>query len=168
MKYYVENADYTQNKPVLYSEKTLIEYAMKLYTEYSEQGQYDWLLEKYPEKNKLSVVSICLNFLNDRFSDDDTPFKECEIYDNDMEDLRVVTSTPMPNCVIITLSNGTQILKSYDKTIAKKYKGKVTLDGNYYNFSSSTGKHRNYFLNEDLKTTEKKIKSGEYKLQGLN
>ena len=30
MKYYVENADYTQNKPVLYSEKTLIEYAMKL------------------------------------------------------------------------------------------------------------------------------------------
>lgn len=128
MKYYVENADYTQNKPVLYSEKTLIEYAMKLYTEYSEQGQYDWLLEKYPEKNKLSVISICLDFLND------------------MEDLRVVTSTPMPNCVIITLSNGTQILKSYDKTIAKKY----------------------YFLNEDLKTTEKKIKSGEYKIQGLN
>lgn len=50
MKYYVENADYTQNKPILYSEKTLVEYAMKLYTEYSEQGQYDWLLEKYPEK----------------------------------------------------------------------------------------------------------------------
>ncbi len=107
MKYYVENADYTQNKPILYSEKTLIEYAMKLYTEYSKQGEYDWLLEKYPEKNKLSVVSICLDFLNDRFSDDDTPFKECEIYDDDMEDLKVVTSTPMPNCIIITLSNGT-------------------------------------------------------------
>lgn len=57
MKYYVENADYTQNKPVLYSEKTLIEYAMKLYTEYSEQGQYDWLLEKYPEKNTPVEIS---------------------------------------------------------------------------------------------------------------
>lgn len=109
-----------------------------------------------------------MDFLNDRFSDDDTPFKECEIYNDDMEDLRVVTSTPMPNCVIITLSNGTQILKSYDKTIARKFKGKITLDGSYYNFSSSTGKHRNYFLGEDLKTTEKKIKSGEYELLGLN
>lgn len=99
-----------------------------------------------------------MDFLNDRFSDDDTPFKECEIYDDDMEDLRVVTLTPMPNCVVVTLSNGTQILKSYDKTISRKFKDKITLDGNYYNFSSSTGKHRNYFLGEDLKTTEKKNK----------
>ena len=44
----------------------------------------------------------------------------------------------------------------------------VIIDLRYYNYSASTGKRHNYFLNETLKDTDKKIKSGEYKTADLN
>lgn len=77
-------------------------------------------------------------------------------------------STPFTNCVIIHLSNGWNILKSYNTTIAMRKGQEVIIDLRYYNYSASTGKHRNYFLNETLKDTDKKIKSGEYKTADLN
>lgn len=46
--------------------------------------------------------------------------------------------------------------------------GDIYLDERFWNYSSTTGKYRNIFLNEDKKATEKKIKSGEYKLINLN
>ena len=45
---------------------------------------------------------------------------------------------------------------------------KVFLDENYWNYSTTTGKYRNQFLNETKKETEAKIKSGVYKLVDLN
>jgi hypothetical protein len=42
------------------------------------------------------------------------------------------------------------------------------LDQKYWNYSNTTGKYRNIFLNETIKDTRKKIKSGEYKLTDLN
>lgn len=45
---------------------------------------------------------------------------------------------------------------------------KVYLDANTWDYSRTTGKYRNIFLNEDKAETEKKIKSGEYELTNLN
>jgi|TARA_R100000479_G_scaffold54981_1_gene26072 hypothetical protein len=46
--------------------------------------------------------------------------------------------------------------------------GKVFLDKNYWDYSTTTGKYRNAFLGENIAETRKKIKSGEYILVDLN
>ena len=48
------------------------------------------------------------------------------------------------------------------------YYASVELDRKYWNYSNTTGKYRNIFLNETITETKKKIKSGEYKLTDLN
>lgn len=62
--------------------------------------------------------------------------------------------------------------QSYESVIATKTmwedRTDIELDENYWDFSTTTGKYRNIFLGEDKKATEKKIKSGEYKLVNLN
>jgi hypothetical protein len=42
------------------------------------------------------------------------------------------------------------------------------LDSEKWDYSATTGKYRNDFLNEDKKTTARKIKDGTYKLTNLN
>jgi len=42
------------------------------------------------------------------------------------------------------------------------------LDKKYWNYSNTTGKYRNIFLNETIKDTRAKIKSGTYILTDLN
>tara|TARA_R110002012_G_scaffold223200_2_gene395163 strand:- start:253 stop:516 length:264 start_codon:yes stop_codon:yes gene_type:complete len=59
--------------------------------------------------------------------------------------------------------------QSYRSIIAfKDNKGQVFLDDYYWDYSKTTGKYRNIFLNEGIVETRKKIKSGEYKLKELN
>ena len=61
--------------------------------------------------------------------------------------------------------------QSYDSIIAFKsndYERSVILDAHYWDYSVTTGRYRNIFLNETKKDTELKIKSGEYKLTDLN
>lgn len=62
--------------------------------------------------------------------------------------------------------------KSYDSIIVKiafEDEGrKIYLDKYYWDYSKTTGKYRNLFLNETKKETEKKIKSNEYILTNLN
>ena len=45
---------------------------------------------------------------------------------------------------------------------------KTYLDKNYWDYSVTTGKYRNIFLEETKKDTEKKIANGEYVLTDLN
>ena len=45
---------------------------------------------------------------------------------------------------------------------------KTILDEYYWDYSKTTGKYRNDFLNEYKADTEKSIKSGEYLLSNLN
>ena len=72
------------------------------------------------------------------------------------------------NQFIITDKDRT-IFQSYDSIIAIKWNdGDVFLDKTYWDYSRTTGKYRNQFLGEDIKTTRKKIKSGEYRLADLN
>ena len=61
-----------------------------------------------------------------------------------------------------------RIFQSYYTTIAKIYKDKVFLDVNHWQYSTTTGKYRNIFLNEKKADTQKKIASGEYTLINLN
>lgn len=46
--------------------------------------------------------------------------------------------------------------------------GKIKLDSKYWDYSKTTGKYRNQFLNETKKETEQKIKEGIYELVDLN
>jgi len=60
---------------------------------------------------------------------------------------------------------------SYTTCIAIKNNtldGRVILDKEYWDYSSTTRKHRNAFLCEDKSETLKKIKSGQYLLEDLN
>ena len=45
---------------------------------------------------------------------------------------------------------------------------KITLDDYYWNYSRTTSKYRNMFLNETTEETKRKIKDGTYKLANLN
>ena len=60
------------------------------------------------------------------------------------------------------------IFQSYSSVIAIKQGKKTTLDAEKWDYSVTTGKYRNLFLGETKKETEKKIKSGAYKLKNLN
>ena len=71
------------------------------------------------------------------------------------------------NQFIIYTTEGS-IFQSYNSTIVKIENGKTYLDLNKWDYSKTTGKYRNIFLNENKKETEKKIKSGEYILIDLN
>ena len=71
------------------------------------------------------------------------------------------------NQFIIYTDTGS-IFQSYNSTIVKIDSGKTYLDKNTWDYSKTTGKYRNIFLNETKKDTEEKIKSGQYILTDLN
>ena len=71
------------------------------------------------------------------------------------------------NQFIIYTTEGS-IFQSYNSTIVKIENGKTYLDLNKWDYSKTTGKYRNIFLNENKKQTEEKIKNGEYILTYLN
>lgn len=62
---------------------------------------------------------------------------------------------------IISTNEG-NFLYSYGTLIAGKVNGQVYLNEKYWDYSDTTGKHRNEFLGEGIAETRKKIKSGEY------
>ena len=72
--------------------------------------------------------------------------------------------TDMPNQFIITTPEA-RIFQSYTSIIAIKYfDGRVELDANNRDYSPTTNKHRNIFLGEDKKETQKNISDGVYTL----
>ena len=78
---------------------------------------------------------------------------------------------PITNQIIISdYKKDKETFQSYHAIIViKDYKkGKTTLDEYYWNYSRTTSKYRNIFLNETTQETKKKIKDGTYKLTNLN
>ena len=79
----------------------------------------------------------------------------------------------IPNQFIINDGNF-EYFQSYDSIIVKvdrnnpNFGETVYLDCRFWDYSTTTGKYRNLFLNENKRETEKKIKSGEYTLVDLN
>jgi len=88
------------------------------------------------------------------------------------ENMTSTNGNRVANQFIITDDKTNEYFQSYRSMIVKKdYEGEtvqVFLDQKYWNYSNTTGKYRNIFLNETIKDTRKKIKSGEYKLVDLN
>ena len=82
-----------------------------------------------------------------------------------LDNLRVIT---LGKNQYIIKSDGARIFQSYDTIIAIKEGKMVVLDKNDWDYSRTTGKYRNKFLNENKETTEKKIETGEYYLADLN
>lgn len=74
----------------------------------------------------------------------------------------------VPNQFIIVTDEGS-FFQSYSTIIAfQANDGTVYLDESAWNYSATTGKYRNQFLNEGIADTRNKIKTGEYKLTNLN
>lgn len=74
------------------------------------------------------------------------------------------------NQFIINGDNGHEVFQSYETVIAIKQAGNnpILLDENAWDYSRTTAKYRNIFLNENKKETQAKIDSGEYLLTNLN
>jgi len=76
---------------------------------------------------------------------------------------------PVANQNIIYDDFGNSFFQSYKTIIAKiSNAGQTVLDKNYWDYSVTTGKYRNKFLNECIAETRKKINQGLYKLADLN
>jgi hypothetical protein len=58
--------------------------------------------------------------------------------------------------------------QSYKSIIVKIENGITYLDSRFWNYSKTTSKYRNQFLDESTKETEKKMKEGIYILTNLN
>jgi len=89
------------------------------------------------------------------------------------ENMTSTNGNKVANQFIITDDNGNVFFQSYKSVIVKvpmfgSDSEEIELDQKYWNYSNTTGKYRNIFLNENITETRKKIKSGEYKLTDLN
>mgnify|MGYP001370180726 FL=1 len=89
-----------------------------------------------------------------------------------VENITSNNGNKIANQFVITDDKQNEYFQSYRSMIVKKdYEGdqvKIYLDQKYWNYSNTTGKYRNIFLNETIKDTKAKIKSGEYILTDLN
>ena len=79
------------------------------------------------------------------------------------------TYRPIANQFIIRTPKGVYF-QSYDSIIAFKPNDsrRIQLDSYYWDYSKTTGKYRNQFLNEGIADTRAKIESKEYLLTNLN
>jgi len=67
------------------------------------------------------------------------------------------------------LTDTARFFQSYDSIIAKvDYDNNITLDSHYWDYSRTTSKYRNIFLNMSTDDIKKGIKLGKIKLDNLN
>tara|TARA_R100000963_G_scaffold34447_1_gene28190 strand:+ start:56 stop:358 length:303 start_codon:yes stop_codon:yes gene_type:complete len=97
-----------------------------------------------------------------------------------VENIESSRGNKIANQFVIIDDDGNEFFQSYKSVIAKKSRNLllksnsvkfdfyIELDKKYWNYSNTTGKYRNIFLNETITETKKKIKSGEYILTDLN
>jgi len=85
-----------------------------------------------------------------------------------VENMTNARGNKAPNQFIIETDAGL-FFQSYQSAIAfKPLKGKTQLDAEKWDYSATTGRFRNQFLNEGIAETRAKIASGEYILTNLN
>ncbi len=61
-----------------------------------------------------------------------------------------------------------ELLLHYNAPIAfKKRDGEVILNEGYYNYSTTTSKHRNQFLGVESSVFNKKLKRGDFKIEAI-
>jgi hypothetical protein len=75
---------------------------------------------------------------------------------------------PINNMYILHGMDG-DYLQSYDRIIAGKLpEGRIKLDPEYYYYSETTAKHRDFFLQIDRETFKKNLETGIYIMESLN
>ena len=85
-----------------------------------------------------------------------------------IQNMQSSNGNDVPNQLKIYTEQG-KYFQSYNTIIAfRPIHGKVQLDRNKWDYSTTTGKYRNQFLGEGIAETRKKIASGEYELVDLN
>ena len=60
------------------------------------------------------------------------------------------------------ISNDGKVMLSYGKIIVIKHYDKIYLNYDFYDFSKTTAKHRNYYLDVNSKEFNKNMKNGCY------
>ena len=87
-----------------------------------------------------------------------------------VENITSNNGNKIANQFVITDDKQNEYFQSYNSMIVKKdtLYNQIFLDQKYWNFSNTTGKYRNIFLNETIKDTRAKIKNGTYILTDLN
>ena len=84
------------------------------------------------------------------------------------ENLKSRNGNVVPNQFRVRTDKGVYF-QSYESIIVfVPIKGKTQLDSKFWNYSNTTSKYRNIFLNETTAEIKKKIKAGEYELVNLN
>jgi hypothetical protein len=73
----------------------------------------------------------------------------------------------IPNQFVIT-DGETTVFQSYETVIVKRIGRSVYLDQHAWNYSRTTSRYRNLFLNTTTAETRRKIKDGTYTLCDLN
>lgn len=86
-----------------------------------------------------------------------------------MNNTKTSNAWGVPNQFEIKTPQGLHF-QSYESIIAfiPNNSDKIQLDSYYWNYSRTTSKYRNLFLNETTKETQAKIDSGIYTLTNLN
>ena len=85
-----------------------------------------------------------------------------------VENMTSSQGNKVANQFVIRDDNNNEYFQSYRSIIAKRSQDKIYLDKYFWDYSRTTGKYRNLFLNETIAETRAKIKSGEYILTDLN
>jgi hypothetical protein len=87
-----------------------------------------------------------------------------------VENMTSPQGNKVANQFIIIDDDNNEYFQSYDSIITKRDGDsyQIYLDEYYWDYSKTTGKYRNEFLNETIAETRAKIKSGEYILTDLN
>jgi len=80
----------------------------------------------------------------------------------------MIKVSQLANNQFIIYTDKGEYFQSYNSIIAFRGKDRIELDQKYWEYSKTTGRYRNSFLNEGINETRKKIQSGEYKLVNLN
>lgn len=82
------------------------------------------------------------------------------------------TGDEVANQFVITVDTDkgeVKVFQSYNSVIAMRDEdGKITLDENKWDYSTTTTRYRNQFLCENTAETKRKIKVGIYQLADLN
>ena len=76
--------------------------------------------------------------------------------------------TSLANNQYVIEHNGVTYFQSYDVIVAKKSRGKIILDKDYYEYSRTTIKYRNMFLGLLSVSVKEAIRDGKITLGKLN
>jgi len=78
------------------------------------------------------------------------------------EEKMMKITTMAKNQTICTMNNDMEFLQSYKSVVVARIRGKVYLDKNTYDYSKTTSKYRNRYLNVNNAEFKENLQNGKY------